>query len=51
MSHVPFVHNIGERTIINVGSVGESPTANVSHATIIDSTVGGVVIDPIEVAL
>ena len=51
MTHVPFVHEVGERSVVNVGSVGESATKNAAHGTIIDSTVAGVVIDPIEVAL
>lgn len=51
MSHVPFVREVGDVTVINVGSVGDAPGGGVAHATFIDATPAGIVIDPIVVPL
>ena len=54
MSHVPFDRTVGDVRFINVGSVGEAPSAGgprVAHATWIDSTAGGLVVEPITVPL
>ncbi len=55
MSHVPFVREFGDITIVNVGSVGAAPNhaggPRVAHATFIDSTPLGITIDPIVVPL
>lgn len=37
-SHVPFVRQVGDTRIVNVGSVGESPTPGVAHGTIVASS-------------
>ncbi len=53
MSHVPFDRMVGGVRIVNVGSVGEAPGAGprVAHATWIESTPGGVTVEPITVPL
>ena len=51
MSHTPFVREIGEVTIINVGSVGEAPGGGVAYATFIETSPQGIIIDPISVPL
>lgn len=53
MSHVPFDRMVGGVRIVNVGSVGEAPGAGprVAHATWIESTPGGVTVEPIIVPL
>lgn len=51
MSHTPFVRELDGVTVINVGSVGDAPGGGVAHATFIDATSGGIVIDPIVVPL
>lgn len=51
MSHSPFVRELDGVTVINVGSVGDAPGGGVAHATFIESTSGGIVIDPIVVPL
>ena len=51
MSHTPFVRELDGVTVINVGSVGDAPGGGVAHATFIESTSGGIVIDPIVVPL
>ncbi len=54
MSHVPFDRQIGDVRVINVGSVGEAPTTDgqaFAHATWIDSTPGGLVVEAITVPL
>ncbi len=48
-SHVPFVRQLDEIRIVNVGSVGESPTPGVANATIIESSPLGVDIRPFDV--
>jgi predicted phosphodiesterase len=50
-SHVPFQRQIDELRIINVGSVGEAPGANVAHATIIDTHPVGVTVSQFDVPL
>lgn len=51
MSHTPFVRELDGVTVINVGSVGDAPGGGVAHATFIESTASGIVIDPIVVPL
>ncbi len=51
MSHVPFDRMIGDIRVINVGSVGEAPGANVAHATWIESRPTGLVVEQIVVPL
>jgi predicted phosphodiesterase len=50
-SHVPFVRALGEVRIVNVGSVGESPTPGVANAAIIESSLTEVAIHPLDVDL
>lgn len=51
MSHSPFVREIDDITVINVGSVGEAPGGGVAHATFIETSPQGIIIDPITVPL
>jgi predicted phosphodiesterase len=54
MSHVPFVRELDHVRVVNVGSVGEAPSggdARVAHATWIETSASGVVIEPILVPL
>lgn len=63
MSHVPFHRMIGDVHVVNVGSVGEAPDnlatppgvsgerPLVAHATWIESTPQGIVVEPIVVPL
>ena len=54
MSHVPFDRTVGDVRIINVGSIGEAPSSagpRVAHATWIDSTPNGLLVEPITVPL
>lgn len=63
MSHVPFHRTIGDVHIVNVGSVGEAPDnlaqppgvsgerPLVAHATWIESTPQGIVVEPIVIPL
>jgi hypothetical protein len=64
MSHTPFHRVIGDVHIVNVGSVGEAPDGLaqppsfvdgekplVAHATWIESTASGIVVEPITVPL
>jgi predicted phosphodiesterase len=51
MSHTPFVREIDDLTVINVGSVGEAPGGGVAHATFIEASPQGIIIDPITVPL
>lgn len=53
MSHVPFDRMVGGARIVNVGSVGEAPGTGprVAHATWIESTPGGILVEPITVPL
>lgn len=50
-SHVPFHRVIGETQVVNVGSVGESPTPGIAYATIIDATEFGISVEQFEVEL
>jgi predicted phosphodiesterase len=50
-SHVPFQRQIDELSIVNVGSVGEAPSGDVAHATIIDTHPVGVTISQFDVPL
>jgi predicted phosphodiesterase len=50
-SHVPFVRELGEIRIVNVGSVGESPTPGIADAAIITSNPLSVDIAPFSVEL
>lgn len=60
MSHVPFVREIGDITIVNVGSVGEAPDGadldageppRVAHATWIESTPASLQVEAVVVPL
>lgn len=54
MSHVPFVRELDHIRVINVGSVGEAPNggdARVAHATWIETSASGVIVEPILVPL
>ena len=50
-SHVPFERIIGDVRIINVGSVGECPTAGIAHATLIESSPLGITVDQFHIEL
>jgi predicted phosphodiesterase len=52
-SHVPFDRMVGGVRIVNVGSVGEAPGAGarIAHATWIESTPRGIVVEPMVVPL
>lgn len=50
-SHVPFGRVVGDVKIVSVGSVGESPATGYAHATIIDSSALGLVIEQFDVEL
>ncbi len=50
-SHVPFVRELGEIRVVNVGSVGESPTPGIANATIITTSPLSVDITPFSVEL
>jgi predicted phosphodiesterase len=52
-SHVPFDRTVGGVRIVNVGSVGEAPGggSRFAQATWIESTPGGIVVEPIVVPL
>jgi predicted phosphodiesterase len=50
-SHVPFERRIGDVRIINVGSVGESPTPGVANATLIETSPLGITVDQFEVEI
>jgi predicted phosphodiesterase len=54
MSHVPFVRELDHVRIVNVGSVGEAPTGDdsrVAHATWIETSASGVLVEQILVPL
>ncbi len=51
MSHVPFVRELPDVTVVNVGSIGDAPGGGVAHATFIESSANGIIIDPIAVPL
>lgn len=48
-SHVPFYRQIDDVHIVNVGSVGEAPSGQVAHATLIDASLQGVMVEQFEV--
>jgi predicted phosphodiesterase len=53
-SHVPFDRTVGEVRVVNVGSVGDAPSSDgtrIAHATWIDSTPRGVVVEQTVIAL
>jgi predicted phosphodiesterase len=54
MSHTPFDRELPGVRVINVGSVGEAPTGGgerVAHATWIETSAKGIVVEPIVVPL
>jgi putative phosphoesterase len=54
MSHVPFDREVEDVRVINVGSIGEAPTGGgerVAHATWIETSAAGIVVEPIVVPL
>jgi predicted phosphodiesterase len=54
MSHVPFDRELDGVRVINVGSIGEAPTGGrerVAHATWIETSPAGVLVEPIVVPL
>lgn len=50
-SHVPFHRRLDDIQIINVGSVGEAPTPNFAHATLLDASNFGITIEQFEVEI
>jgi len=50
-SHVPFHRRLDDVHVISVGSVGEAPTPQVAHGTLIDASSFGVAIEQFEVQL
>jgi predicted phosphodiesterase len=50
-SHVPFDRSVGDRRIINVGSVGEAPGGEDAHATFIDTSASGISVEQFVVPL
>lgn len=40
-SHIPFQANLGEQTVVNVGSVGAAPGGEVAHYTILTPKMSG----------
>lgn len=40
-SHIPFQANIGEQTVVNVGSVGAAPGGSIAHYTILTPKMSG----------
>lgn len=50
-SHVPFHRKIDEINVVNVGSVGEAPSGNVAHGTLIDAGPFGVSLEQFEVEI
>jgi predicted phosphodiesterase len=51
MSHVPFERVVADVHIINVGSVGESPSGGVAHGAILDIGAAGVTVEMLSVPL
>ncbi len=52
MTHVPFDRVVGGLRVVNVGSVGEAPDEPpVAHATWIETTSAGVIVEPFTVPL
>jgi len=50
-SHVPFDRTIGRTRIVNVGSVGEAPDGCFAHATFIETSASGLVVEQLAVPL
>ena len=50
-SHVPFDRQIGETRMINVGSVGEAPGGSYAHATFIETSATGSLVEQFVVPL
>jgi predicted phosphodiesterase len=50
-SHVPFDRQIGDTRIVNVGSVGEAPGGQHAHATFVETSASGVVVEQFVVPL
>ena len=50
-SHVPFERQIGDTRIVNVGSVGESPSEGFANGTLIESSPLGVSVKQFDVEL
>jgi predicted phosphodiesterase len=50
-SHVPFDRQLGDTRIINVGSVGEAPGGKHAHATFIETSASGVLVEQFVVPL
>jgi predicted phosphodiesterase len=51
MSHTPFVREVSGVKVINVGSVGDAPGGGVAHATFIETSPAGILVDQIAVPL
>lgn len=49
--HVPFDRFVGDCRVIGVGSVGMSPTPNVAHAAIVDTSASGVGVRLVQLVL
>lgn len=50
-SHVPFVRQLGDMRIVNVGSVGECPTPGIANAVLIETAPVGIEITPFDIEL
>jgi predicted phosphodiesterase len=50
-SHVPFDRIVGDTRIVNVGSVGEAPGGQHAHATFLETSPSGVVVEQFVVPL
>jgi predicted phosphodiesterase len=50
-SHVPFDRQIGDTRVVNVGSVGEAPGGQHAHATFVETSASGVVVEQFVVPL
>ena len=48
-SHVPFDRQVGDVRIVNVGSVGEAPGGGYAHATFVETSPSGVMVDQVVV--
>lgn len=59
MSHVPYIKDLGDQKVVNVGSVGDAPDSRsegdtepfVAHGCWIETTAAGTTIDPFWVSL
>ncbi|HEX9297328.1 MAG TPA: metallophosphoesterase family protein [Polyangiaceae bacterium] len=50
-SHVPFDRQVGETRVVNVGSVGEAPGGHHAHATFVETSASGILIEQFVVPL